>query len=474
MKVPFWLFALMVALVSFNGCNIAKPAQSCLGSGLAGCSAQLYSGNRKGWFSVSGSVQDTIFTQNELASSLERLVSHIIEPFRNATAEELRHRLRTLFERKTYRVTPNGARKAEGCVVWSWQGGNLTFNAPTETETMMHRTKPFWYNRLRWTWELFEAIKMPRDDFEIAQCLHDCVQTVRKEPQFAKMPRYPEPGPIPILSLIQCCGISDDIPAPVFESGRPGPRTIFSTGLRDWDVACALQAASALPWAFRLPKAVFRGSGRESLEETRLATVSGRRGIHGRRGSNAYGRRALAEHGRRHPALLDVLVTESGGNRSAGGFMSVRKLVNYRYSVHAEGNCGWADRLWWQLHAPQVLLKQRSPCGLYFEPLMKPYRDHIPVSGSFDDLSRKVKWLQRHESDALVMATNAMRFAEAYLVRRSILKYFEMVLNQYAQIWRHHSYGDRGHFQSGGGGAECLRPRFDFWFLEEKRDADAG
>lgn len=430
MCLRFCILLVLTALFSFLSCDLQAGWQgSCTEFSLRHFEPRLSWRKREGRGRTAKGVQDRIYTNDEISERLEKLATRLLEPLRTTSTEHIHERVQELFKRKTYVAAPAGARKVDGCVKWLILDQNVSLSVPDNTALAMQTTKPFWHSRLLWTWDLFRSVALPNLSIEIAQCLHDCVQTVRNDSQLAKMPRYVEPVPLPVFSLIQCRGFSDDIPLPVFEAGRPSPRTIFSSGLIDWDVACALHGSSAISWAHRQSKAVFRGSSRKSLESTRITKKNGRDRM------SVYGREALAQHTHRHSEIFDVVVIGSSTNCSGRGFMSVREQTNFKYSIYAEGNCGWADRLWWQMHTPQVVLKQESLCGLFFEQLMQPFVDHIPCAATFEDLPHRVKWLTRHDREALIITTNAMRFSEAFLVRRAIIEYFETLLKQYSEIW---------------------------------------
>jgi hypothetical protein len=436
MLLCFRNFLLLLVLSSFLWCDFSERFDWCFSrSGLLDFEL-LSCWRKRGKRESAACLQDLILTEEEVSRRLKDLVSKSLKPVRNATAENIRQRLEGFFKRETYAAAPAGARKVDGCIKWVIRNQTVSVSLPRSTETALHTTKPFWNSRLLWTRELFRSVDLPNRSFEIAQCLHDCVQTVRSDSQLSKMPRYREPAPVPVFSVIQCQDFSDDIACPVFEAGRPDSRTLFASGLDDWDVACALHASLALPWSRRKSKAVFRGSARESLESTRYSDSCepNKRKSDGQ--PCLYGRSALAYQASRHPSILDVVVTESRLRRSSESFMSVRKLSDYKYAIYAEGNCGWADRLWWQMHTPQVVIKQQSPCGLFFEELMQPSVDHVLCASDFRDLARQVKWLIRRDREARFIATNAMRFAEAFLVRRSLLEYFEALMKHYSEVWR--------------------------------------
>ncbi|KAK4534195.1 hypothetical protein CDCA_CDCA01G0220 [Cyanidium caldarium] len=380
-------------------------------------------------------VPERWYTDQEVVATLQALAKRYLAPFAAQSGRRLlRNALETL-RRQRYATMPSGARKATGCVLWRVRNGTATLHDPYNvTGAATAARKPFWQRRLRWTAQLLQAARLPQAGFALVQCVHDCVQTVRRRSAYAKMPFYAESDPRPIFTTIHCSSLSDDIPLPVFEAGAPGMRAGHGAGFDDWDVSCALYAAERARWQERQAQAVFRGGRRDALA-ARLRPVSPLNATDHTavwQTALAYGRESLWRRARRHPRLLDM--AWSAGHRDDPAALSpLQQQRRFRYAVYAEGNCGWADRLWRQLHGSQVVLQQQSPCGSFFEPLLQPFVHTVPCTMSFRDLPQRIRWLRRRDRDARQLASNANHFALAFLSRRGMLAYTEAVLQRYAQ-----------------------------------------
>lgn len=66
----------------------------------------------------------------------------------------------------------------------------------------------------------------------------------------------------------------------------------------------------------------------------------------------------------------------------------------FKFVLYAEGNCFWADRMNRQLFGPSAILKQETPCGQFYEPLLEPMSHYIPVDFFFNDLLDRINWAQ--------------------------------------------------------------------------------
>lgn len=132
--------------------------------------------------------------------------------------------------------------------------------------------------------------------------------------------------------------------------------------------------------------------------------------------------------------LLDVKLTgRCGGRVYESDSLSMEQQSSYRYTVHAEGNGFWADRLAIQLFGSSAIIKQLTPCGMFFEPLLRAYRHYIPVDYGFRDVVRQVEWARDNDADARRIVGEARRFAGAYLTVAGISAYADEILREYTR-----------------------------------------
>ncbi|KAI0558086.1 Glycosyltransferase family GT90 [Gracilaria domingensis] len=181
------------------------------------------------------------------------------------------------------------------------------------------------------------------------------------------------------------------------------------------------------PWAEKQAKAVFRGGNRPSMfyktkeEADKHAKESGRSRLHFLSAEN--------------PDLFDVGVSGRwGGEMHQMKILSEADHHQFKYIVYAEGNCFWADRLNKQIFGPSAIIKQETPCGQFWEPLLKPFTHYIPTDFFFLDTTEKIKWAQEHDSEAQAIVKNANDFAANFLTQKAIKMYVEVLLIEYSKL----------------------------------------
>mmetsp|Transcript_11142 Transcript_11142/g.22194 ORF Transcript_11142/g.22194 Transcript_11142/m.22194 type:complete len:153 (+) Transcript_11142:1656-2114(+) len=106
----------------------------------------------------------------------------------------------------------------------------------------------------------------------------------------------------------------------------------------------------------------------------------------------------------------------------------------FKYILYAEGNCFWADRINMQVFGPSVIIKQETPCGQFFEPLLKPMVHYVPTDFFFQDTMDRIAWLKENDADAMQMVKNANEFASNFLSLAGIEAYAEVLLKEYTAL----------------------------------------
>jgi hypothetical protein len=136
--------------------------------------------------------------------------------------------------------------------------------------------------------------------------------------------------------------------------------------------------------------------------------------------------------------LLDVQIEGKCGSRIyKSDKVKMDKQATYKYVIHVEGNGFWADRLALQLFGTSAVLKQITPCGMFFEPLLEPYKHYIPVDYFFRDVVRQVHWARAHDFEMQEVVREAREFAGAFLSSAGIQTYVEELLSQYSALMPH-------------------------------------
>jgi hypothetical protein len=142
----------------------------------------------------------------------------------------------------------------------------------------------------------------------------------------------------------------------------------------------------------------------------------------------------LQRSGASFEPLLDVQLTgRCGGRTYSSDSLSMEQQSSYRYTVHAEGNGFWADRLAILLFGSSAVIKQLTPCGMFFEPLLRAYKHFIPVDYEFKDVVRQVEWARANDAAVRQIVEEARSFAGDYLTVAGISAYTEEVLREYTR-----------------------------------------
>ncbi|KAI0566890.1 Glycosyltransferase family GT90 [Gracilaria domingensis] len=350
--------------------------------------------------------------------------------------------------------------QASGCFLLQVKNGSIFLHDRQEVLTKMapHRVLRL-REALRWIES--SVSRGVVDNFEMVISTTDGVATTSKNHSY----RMPAPGPSrPIFGSITC-NVSDNIPFPLMLSDvlrRGVPHEFWevkSQTVDEWDDAMdrfARLDADVVPWNLKKARAVFRGRIRisaflrqrddfdESCDRVGRTALWAQAQKHGERLRKWAHSKALEKRIWPWPilwflpkteSLLDVKIDGTCGKRIyVSDKMSMQKQAGYKYIVHVEGNSFWADRLLLLLFGSSAILKQETPCGMFFEPLLKPNVHYIGVDFWFGNVVRKIKWARGHDEEVLQIVRNARQFAADYLSTSGIQTYVDELLKQYVKL----------------------------------------
>jgi Glycosyl transferase family 90 len=328
-----------------------------------------------------------------------------------------RHMFFDVLRRRTYALTPPGANKGMQSMMFQIIDKKLYMMDPYEVpknSKAFYRTR---INEIIWILsKLASAGRIKNTEFMVS--IHDCVQTVNK-PHSYRGAEFEES--IPAFTIVSC-NFSDNIPFPMWEGeeNRGG-------GFENWDGKMKEYATNRQPWSDKQPQAVFRGGNRPSMFFKNKTDAN----MH----CNEVGRTRLSYLADANPKDLDVSVGGScGGKHQYLNRMGEKSQQKYKYVVYAEGNCFWADRLNKQVFGPSMIVKQETPCGQFWEPLLTPMTHYVPTDFFFGDLIDKIKWAREHEEKAQEIVRNANEFAANFLSLSGIETYVEVLLDEYTSL----------------------------------------
>lgn len=199
-------------------------------------------------------------------------------------------------------------------------------------------------------------------------------------------------------------------------------------GLRNWDKKMAeYRAADKTAWEDKKSRAVFRGGNRPSMFFNNKKDAD--------RKCNSVGRTRLLSIAKKNAEMFDVGISGRCGKKTYTlSRLSEVQHHLYKYILYAEGNCFWADRLNKQVFGPSVIVKQETPCGQFWEPLLKPMTHYIPTDFFFRDTVERIGWAKEHDEEAKQIVQNANEFAANFLSLKGIKLYMKVLLVEYSKL----------------------------------------
>lgn len=322
-----------------------------------------------------------------------------------------------ILRRRTYSLTPPGANKGTQTLLFQIIDGRVFLMDPYEVP---RNSKPFYRTRINQViWLLSKLAGEGRiKNTEFLMAIHDCVQTVNRAHSY-RGAHYMESSP---AFTIVSCNFSDNVPFPMWEGSK-----LRDGGFSNWDETMKKYAEDDTPWNEKNDRAVFRGGNRPSMYFRNKTDAD----LH----CHEVGRTRLQFLSQQQPDVLDVSIGGTcGGERTRLDRLEPREHHKYKYILYAEGNCMWADRTRTQVFGPSSMIKQETPCGQFFEPLMKAEIHYLPTDFFFEDTIDKVLWARKNDDAARQMVKNANEFAHNFLSLRGIEAYVEVLLDEYTQL----------------------------------------
>jgi Glycosyl transferase family 90 len=281
-------------------------------------------------------------------------------------------------------------------------------------------SKPFYRSRINeLIWLLDRVAKKGLPDTEFLVAIHDCVQTINK-PHTYRGAHFQESSP---TFTIVACNFSDNVPFPMWEGDEKR-----GGGFKGWDAKMEdYKRLDTTPWAKKASKAVFRGGNRPSMFFADKADADAR--------CDDVGRSRLSYLSKENPELFNVSLSgQCGKSTFSMSPLSEADHHSFKYILYAEGNCFWADRLNKFVFGPSAIVKQETPCGQFWEPLLQPMTHYLPTDFFFSDTTDRIKWGNEHSEEVQNIVKNANEFAENYLSLSGIEAYVEVLLTEYTTL----------------------------------------
>ncbi len=144
-----------------------------------------------------------------------------------------------------------------------------------------------------------------------------------------------------------------------------------------------------------------------------------------------------------HPKMVNARFTGCGELKDHVGIkeymylsksVKIEDQIRYKYQITIDGVTCAFSRVFWQLLANSVMLKQESKSIQWYYPGMKPYEHYIPLKDDVSDLIEKIQWAKDHDQECKKISENATLFAREWLGEINSLYYIYHVLKEYAKL----------------------------------------
>lgn len=350
----------------------------------------------------------------EVKSYYRKLATRYISTFTGGIYRQL---FFDILRRRTYSLTPPGANKGAQCILFQVIDKKVYMMDPYEVP---RNAKPFYRTRINeiiWMLSrLAESGRIKNTEFLLA--VHDCVQTVNK-PHDYRGATYKESNPT--FTIVRC-NFSDNIPFPMWEGNKER-----DGGFSGWDQFTKQYGEDPVKWEEKEAKAVFRGGNRPSMYFKKKLDADAH--------CHDVGRTRLVHLAKLNPQYLDASIGgKCGDERHHLNRLTAAEQHKFKYILYIEGNCMWADRLRHQVFGPSAIIKQETPCGQFFEPLLRPMTHYIPTDFFLTNTIHAIEWARGNDETVQSIVKNANEFAKNFLSLQAIEAYVEVLLDEYTKL----------------------------------------
>jgi hypothetical protein len=108
-------------------------------------------------------------------------------------------------------------------------------------------------------------------------------------------------------------------------------------------------------------------------------------------------------------------------------FLTPLQQSGYKYLIHVDGHVS-AFRLSLEMSMGCCILLVKSKYRMWFNTLMKPMVEYVPVKADLSDLVEKIKWCKENDKICKKIARNAQKFYLKYLQEDGVLDYLQKII----------------------------------------------
>ena len=185
-----------------------------------------------------------------------------------------------------------------------------------------------------------------------------------------------------------------------------------------------------LEWKNKKPKAIFMGGATgcgitlETNQRLNLANYASKYPEHLEVGITEWNARMKKYQNQ----YLDIINPKDFNFRLKKP-ISKKEISEYKYIIVADGHVS-AFRLSYELASKSVVLLVESEYSIWYQKLLKPYENYIPIKSDLSNLIEVIDWCITHDKECKKIASNAHKLFHKYLTKKGILDYMEIILSK--------------------------------------------
>ncbi len=113
-----------------------------------------------------------------------------------------------------------------------------------------------------------------------------------------------------------------------------------------------------------------------------------------------------------------------------------KEISEYKYIIVVDGHVS-AFRLSYELASKSVVLLVESEYVIWFQHLLKPYDNFIPINSDLSNLIDVINWCRENDQKCKKIAINAYNLYHKYLTRNGFFDYMQVILTKISENMDH-------------------------------------